>query len=66
MIEPFRDWNGDSPYRDYIRRLDYWSAGVEDLSGYGLEPIAAQVDIPQKLTSRAGLVVARVAGPPQR
>ena len=63
MIEPFRDWNSDPRYREYIRRLDYWSAGLEDLSAYGLEPIAAQVDIPQKLTSRAGLVVARVEGP---
>ena len=66
MIEPFRDWNSDPRYREYIRRLDYWSAGLEDLSAYGLEPIAAQVDIPQKLTSRAGLVVARVEGPGRR
>lgn len=62
MFEPFRDWNSHPPHRDYIRRLDYWSAALEDLPAFGLIPSVAYADIPQKLTSRAGLVVADVEG----
>lgn len=60
MIEPFRDWNSDPPYREYIRQLDYWSAALDDLPAFGLVPVAADADIPQKLTSRAGIVVASI------
>jgi hypothetical protein len=61
MIEPFRDWNSEGRQLEYIRRLDYWSAAIDDLPAFGLTPIAADADIPQKLTSRAGIVVAEVA-----
>jgi ubiquinone/menaquinone biosynthesis C-methylase UbiE len=61
MIEPFRDWNSDGRYREYIRRLDYWTGAVDDLAAFGLVPVLTHADIPQKLTSRVGLVVARVA-----
>jgi ubiquinone/menaquinone biosynthesis C-methylase UbiE len=60
MIEPFHEWNAERPYREYIRRLDYWAGAVADLPAFGLVPIAGDADLPQKLTSRVGIVVAEV------
>jgi hypothetical protein len=60
MIEPFRDWNSDGHRPSYIKRHDYWSGAIDELSSYDLTPIAATADMPQKLTFRAGIVVAGV------
>jgi hypothetical protein len=60
MIEPFKEWNSDGHRPEYIRRHDYWSGAINDLPSYGLTPIAASADMPQKLTFRAGIVVAEV------
>jgi hypothetical protein len=60
MIEPFREWNSDGHRPDYIKHHDYWSGAIADLQSCGLRPIAATADMPQKLTFRAGIVVAEV------
>jgi hypothetical protein len=60
MIEPFADWNADGHRREYIRRHDYFAARVDEMHRYGLHPIVATADIPNKLSFRAGLVVASV------
>jgi ubiquinone/menaquinone biosynthesis C-methylase UbiE len=62
MIEPFADWNMDGHRREYIRRHDYFAARVADLPRYGLVPLVATADMPNKLSFRAGLVVAAVEG----
>jgi hypothetical protein len=62
MIEPFLDWNMDGHRRDYIARHDYFTGRIQELRRYGLEPIVATADMPNKLSFRAGLVVATVAG----
>ncbi len=62
MIEPFRDWNEDGHRREHIRRNDYWSAAIDDLPAFGLTPIVATADVPQKLKFHAGIVVTEVAG----
>jgi SAM-dependent methyltransferase len=61
MIEPFADWNADGHRREYIRRHDYFAARVDELPRYGLIPLVATADMPNKLSFRAGLVVASVA-----
>jgi SAM-dependent methyltransferase len=58
MIEPFRDWNADGHRRKYIERNDYFDAWVADLPTYGLTPIVATGDMPNKLSFRAGVVIA--------
>jgi len=60
MIEPFADWNAEGHRLEYIRRHDYFAARVDELPRYGLRPVVATVDMPNKLTFRAGLVVAAV------
>ncbi len=62
MIEPFRDWNEDGHRREHIRRNDYWSAAIDDLPAFGLTPIVATADVPQKLKFHTGIVVAEVSG----
>jgi SAM-dependent methyltransferase len=58
MVEPFRDWNADGHRRKYIERNDYFDAWVADLPKYGLTPIVATADMPNKLSFRAGVVIA--------
>ena len=60
MIEPFADWNAEGHRREYIRRHDYFAARVDELPRYGLTPVAATSDMPNKLAFRAGIVVAKV------
>jgi SAM-dependent methyltransferase len=62
MLEPFADWNLEGHRREYIRRHDYFAARVSDLEHYGLVPLVATADVPNKLAFRAGLVVAEVEG----
>jgi hypothetical protein len=61
MIEPFADWNADGHRRAYIQQNDYFAARTDELSEYGLTPIVVTADMPNKLSFRAGLVVASVA-----
>jgi hypothetical protein len=60
MIEPFYDWNAAGHRRKYIERYDYFDARIEDLPEYGLTPIVATADMPNKLAFRAGVVVTAV------
>lgn len=60
MVEPFRDWNDDGHRRKYIERNDYFAARVDDLSRHGLTPLVATADMPNKVSFRAGIVVAAV------
>ncbi len=61
MVEPFRDWNLDGHRRKYIQRYDYFAASIADLARYGLTPIVATADMPNKVTFRAGVVIASVS-----
>jgi ubiquinone/menaquinone biosynthesis C-methylase UbiE len=63
MIEPFADWNTEPHRRGYIERHDYFASTVDALRASGLEPVLATVDMPNKLSFRAGLVVAEVRQP---
>jgi hypothetical protein len=58
MIEPFADWNIEPHRRGYIARNDYFASTVEGLRDSALTPLLATVDMPNKLSFRAGLVVA--------
>ena len=60
MIEPFADWNTEPHRRGYIERHDYFASTVEGLRASGLIPVLATADMPNKLSFRAGLVVAEV------
>jgi SAM-dependent methyltransferase len=60
MIEPFREWNADGIRRRHIELRHYFDAATTDLPRYGLKPIVASADFPNKLTFHAGLVVAEV------
>jgi ubiquinone/menaquinone biosynthesis C-methylase UbiE len=60
MIEPFREWNADGIRRRYIEIRHYFDAATSDLPRYGLKPIVASADFPNKVTFHAGLVVAEV------
>lgn len=59
MIEPFRDFNDSGLFRRYVVAQDYFAARVDDLRGFGLEPIFASADMPHKTTLRPAIVVAR-------
>ena len=61
MIEPFADWNTEPHRRGYIVRNDYFASTIESLRDSGLRPIVATADMPNKLSFRAGLVVAEPA-----
>ena len=58
MIEPFADWTTEPHRRGYITRHDYFASTVEGLRESGLTPLVTFVDMPNKLSFRAGLVVA--------
>jgi len=60
MVEPFRDWNNEGAYRNYIRANDYFQGAIADLDEHGLEVLFASADMPHKLTLWPGIVVARV------
>lgn len=62
LIEPFRDFNADRIRHDYIVSQDYFSARVEGLRDYGLEPVSVLSDIPCKFNLGVGMAVARKPG----
>ena len=57
-IEPFRDVNTGWS-RLYIQRRNYFSATIEDLRAFGLEPQWAVADFPQELFLKACAVLSR-------
>lgn len=59
MIEPFRDVNRRGPRRRYIISEDYFSAYIRDLRRYGLQPVWATADLPQKAQMQFCCVLAR-------
>lgn len=61
MAEPFRDFNKEGIRHDYVRSRDIFSAHVEDLPRFGLEPVYTRSDIPCKVTLGVGLVIAKKA-----
>ena len=48
--------------RQYVEVRKYFDAKVGDLKGFGLRPLVATADFPNKVTFRAGLVIAEVIG----
>ena len=60
MIEPFADWNTEPHRRGYLTRHDYFASTIEGVREYGLRPVLATADMPNKLSFRAGLVIAEV------
>jgi ubiquinone/menaquinone biosynthesis C-methylase UbiE len=59
MIEPFRDVNRHGMRRRYIISRDYFSASIRDLPRYGLQPVWATADFPQKAQMQFCCVLAR-------
>jgi SAM-dependent methyltransferase len=59
MIEPFVDFNRDPLRHACTRAKGYISLSIRELNSFGLEPVVAFDDMPQKITRGAGLVVSR-------
>ena len=59
MIEPFRDVNERGMRRHYVVTRNYFAARVGDLPKYGLDPVWAISDFPQKVQMRFCCVLAR-------
>ena len=59
MLEAFRDWNESGMQRDYIVGQGYFSARIDELPGYGLQPVLVVHDMPVKVNMNLGLVVAK-------
>jgi hypothetical protein len=58
MFEPFADWNATQERRKTISERGLFTASIDDLPQYGLEPVFATPDMPTKLNYGIGLVVA--------
>lgn len=59
MIEPFRDVNASGFNRHYIISQNYFSARIDDLRQFGLEPLWATADFPQKAQMQFCCVLSR-------
>jgi SAM-dependent methyltransferase len=57
MIEPFRDVNSQGWQRAYVIRRDYFRGRIDDLAGYGLQPVVATHDFPQEYFLKACAVL---------
>lgn len=57
MIEPFEDVNGGFWPRLNVRLRGYFRGRLADLGDFGLEPLVACADFPQKYILRAALVL---------
>ena len=64
MIEPFADVNGSFWQRLNVDRRNYFRGRIDDLPGFGLNPIVACADFPQKYILRAALVLSERVGQP--
>lgn len=61
MLEAFRDWNETGMQRDYIVGQGYFAARMDELPGYGLQPVLVVNDMPVKVNMNLGLVVAKTS-----
>ena len=61
MIEPFADVNDGFWQRLNVDRRNYFRGRIDDLPGFGLNPIVACADFPQKYILRAALVLSERA-----
>ena len=59
MLEAFRDWNETGMQRNYIVGQGYFAAHIDELPGYGLNPVLVANDMPVKINMNLGLVVAK-------
>lgn len=59
MCEPFGDFNTDPLRRLSIRAKNYLTLRVDELTGYGIEPVHVFADWPNKITAGMGFVLAR-------
>ena len=64
MIEPFADVNGGFWQRLNVDRRNYFRGRIGDLPRYGLNPIVACADFPQKYILRSALVLSERADQP--
>jgi SAM-dependent methyltransferase len=63
MIEPFRDVNGGFWQRLNVRQRGYFRGRIAELADFGLQPLVACADFPQKYILRAALVLSARVGP---
>ena len=59
MLEPFRDMNASGLRRLYVQSRNYFRGSIDELRGYGLEPLWATADYPQEAFLGTALVLAR-------
>lgn len=62
MIEPFRDVNDGFWQRLNIRQRGYFRGRIAELADFGLQPLVACADFPQKYILRAALVLSARVG----
>lgn len=63
MLEPFRDANSRGVRRFYTLSRNYFRGSIAGLEKYGLKPLWATGDFPQKASLGSSLVLARKAAP---
>lgn len=59
MLEPFWDCNDQGLRRDYLLTRDHFRGRIDDLPGYGLDPILVTDDLPGEIWLQPCLVVSR-------
>lgn len=62
MIEPFRDLNDGFWQRLNVRQRGYFRGRIAELADFGLQPLVACADFPQKYILRAALVLSARVG----
>ncbi|WP_448506489.1 class I SAM-dependent methyltransferase [Immundisolibacter sp.] len=62
MIEPFRDVNEGLWQRLNVRQRGYFRGRIAELADFGLQPLVACADFPQKYILRAALVLSARGG----
>jgi len=62
MIEPFRDVNDGFWQRLNVRQRGYFRGRIAELADFGLQPLVACADFPQKYILRAALVLSARVG----
>ena len=59
MLEPFWDCNDSGLRRDYLLSRDHFRGRVDELPGYGLDPMLVTDDVPGEIWLQPCLVVCR-------
>ncbi|HET9458374.1 MAG TPA: class I SAM-dependent methyltransferase [Sphingomicrobium sp.] len=59
MLEPFRDMNTRGLKRVYVKSRGYFRGSIDELRGFGLEPVWATDDFPQEAFLGAALVLSK-------